>query len=161
MTGDGGELLAHPMLLCFPIRRLLRNLDVERNSFSSLTVAEMDGGKLAMQRRLGRSSMAVGTSFGGATAVKLAPAAAERLGEPPSGLGAASFELARRQWLGLETGCGNGEKCWGEVLGAPICRPKSPPRAVHRPGDLLQPNQRFVTRLLRIWGKSRDRFRWG
>jgi hypothetical protein len=86
MAGDGGELLAHPMLLRFPIRRLLRNLDVERNSFCSLTVAETDGGKLAMQRRLGRSSTAVGVSSGGAPAVESAPAAAERLGEPPSRL---------------------------------------------------------------------------
>jgi hypothetical protein len=52
-------------------------------------VAETDGGKLAMQRRLGRSSMVVGASSGGAPAVELAPAAAERLGEPPSGLGLA------------------------------------------------------------------------
>jgi hypothetical protein len=67
--------------------RLLCDLDVERNSFCSLTVAEMDGGKLAMQRRLGRSSMAVGASFGGAPALESAPAVAERLGQPPSGLG--------------------------------------------------------------------------
>jgi hypothetical protein len=50
-------------------------------------VAETDRGKLATQRRLGRSSMAVGASSGGAPAVESAPATAERLGEPPSGLG--------------------------------------------------------------------------
>jgi hypothetical protein len=49
-------------------------------------------------------------------------------------------------------GSGNGEKCsWG-CSGAPICSPKSPARAKHCPGDPLQPNRRFVTRLLRIWG---------
>jgi hypothetical protein len=58
-------------------------------------------------------------------------------------------------------GSGNGEKCsWG-CSGAPICRPKSPARAGHHPGDPLQLNRRFVTRLLRIWGKSHDRFHWG
>jgi hypothetical protein len=64
-------------------------LDVERNSFCSLTVAEMDGGKLAMQRRLGWSSTTVGASSGGAPALESAPAAAERLRQPPSGLGSA------------------------------------------------------------------------
>jgi hypothetical protein len=106
--------------------------------------------------------MALGASSGGAPAVELAPAAAKRLGEPPSGLGLvrqARIGKASMAWFGDWSG--NGEKCWGEVLGAPICRPKSPARVVHRPGDLLQPNQRFVTRLLRIWAKSRDRFRWG
>jgi hypothetical protein len=69
--------------------RLLRDLDVERNSFCSLTVAETDGGKLAMQRRLGRSSTTVGASSGGTPALESAPAAVERLGQPPSGLGSA------------------------------------------------------------------------
>jgi hypothetical protein len=45
----------------------------------------MDGGKLATQRQLGWSSTAVGASSGGAPAVESAPAAVERLGEPPSG----------------------------------------------------------------------------
>jgi hypothetical protein len=52
-------------------------------------VAETDGGKLATQRRLGRSSTAVGASSGGAPAVESAPAAAKRLGEPPPELGLA------------------------------------------------------------------------
>jgi hypothetical protein len=52
-------------------------------------VAETDGGKLATQRQLGRSSTAVGASSGGALALESAPAVAERLGEPPSGLGLA------------------------------------------------------------------------
>jgi hypothetical protein len=69
--------------------RLLRDLDVERNSFCLLIVAETDGGKLATQRRLGWSSMAVGASSGGAPALESAPAAAEQLGQPPSGLGSA------------------------------------------------------------------------
>jgi hypothetical protein len=69
--------------------QLLRNLDVERNSFCSLTVVETDGGKLATQRRLRRSSMMVGASSGGAPALESAPATAERLGQPPSGLGSA------------------------------------------------------------------------
>jgi hypothetical protein len=69
--------------------RLLRDLDNERNSFCSLTVAETDGGKLATQRRLGRSSTVVGASSGGAPALESAPAAAERLRQPPSGLGSA------------------------------------------------------------------------
>jgi hypothetical protein len=67
--------------------QLLRDLDVERNSVCSLTVAETDGGKLATQKRLGRSSTAVGASSGGAPALESAPVAAERLGQPPSGLG--------------------------------------------------------------------------
>jgi hypothetical protein len=62
-------------------------------------------------------------------------------------------------WFG--NGSGNGKKCsWG-CSGAPICRPKSPAQAEHHPGDPLQLNRRFVTRLLRIWGKSHNRFRWG
>jgi hypothetical protein len=69
--------------------RLLRDLDIERNSFCSLTVAETDGGKLATQRRLGRSSTAVGASSGGAPALESAPTAVERLGQPHSGLGSA------------------------------------------------------------------------
>jgi hypothetical protein len=69
--------------------RLLRDLDVERNSFCSLTVAETDGGKLAMQRRLGRSSMMMGASSGGAPALESSPVVAKRLGQPPSGLGSA------------------------------------------------------------------------
>jgi hypothetical protein len=48
---------------------------------------ETDGEKLATQRRLGRSSMVVGASSGGAPVVESALAAAERLEEPPSGLG--------------------------------------------------------------------------
>jgi hypothetical protein len=69
--------------------RLLRDLVVERNSFCSLTVAGTDGGKLATQRWLGRSSTAVGASSGGAPALESAPAAAERLRQRPSGLGSA------------------------------------------------------------------------
>jgi hypothetical protein len=62
-------------------------------------VAETDGGKLAAQRRLGRPSMAVVASSGGTPAVESAPAAAERLEEPPSGLG-----LARQasNWHGAD-----------------------------------------------------------
>jgi hypothetical protein len=69
--------------------QLLRDLDDERNSFCSLTVAETDEGKLATQRRLGRSSTTVGASSGGAPALESAIAAVERLGQPPSGLGSA------------------------------------------------------------------------
>jgi hypothetical protein len=69
--------------------QLLCDLDVERNSFCSLTVVETDGGKQAMQRRLGWSSMAMGASSGGAPALESAPEAAKRLGQPPSGLGSA------------------------------------------------------------------------
>jgi hypothetical protein len=58
--------------------RLLHDLDVERNLFCSLTVAEMDRGKLATQRRLRRSSTTVGASSGGAPAIESDPAAAER-----------------------------------------------------------------------------------
>jgi hypothetical protein len=47
----------------------------------------MDGGKLATPRRLGQSSTAVGASSGSAPALGSAPTAAERLGQPPSGLG--------------------------------------------------------------------------
>jgi hypothetical protein len=80
-------------------------------------VAETDGGKLAMQRRLGRSSMAVGASSGGTPTVELAPAAAERLGEPPSGLGVASLELARCRWLNLVTGAAMGKRVGGRCSG--------------------------------------------
>jgi hypothetical protein len=81
--------------------RLLRDLDVERNSFCSLTVAETDGGKLATQRRLGRSSTAVGASSGGAPALESAPAVAERLAQPPSGLGSARQALSWHDGGGL------------------------------------------------------------
>jgi hypothetical protein len=48
----------------------------------------------------------------------------------------------------------NGEKCsWG-CSGAPICRPKSPARAEHRPGDPLQLNQRFVTHFCYGFGEN-------
>jgi hypothetical protein len=40
--------------------QLLRDLDVERNLFCPLTVAEMDGGRLATRRHFGQSSTAVG-----------------------------------------------------------------------------------------------------
>jgi hypothetical protein len=74
--------------------RLLRDLDVGRNSFCSLTVAERDGGKLATQRRLGRSSTTVGASSGGAPALESAPVTVEQLGQPPSGLGSAQQPLS-------------------------------------------------------------------
>jgi hypothetical protein len=95
-------------------RQLLRDLDVERNSFYPLTVAEMDGGKLATRRRLGKSSTAVGASSGGAPALGSAPAAAERLGQPPSGLG-----LARQAsgWHGAGGSVWKREWQWGKVLG--------------------------------------------
>jgi hypothetical protein len=41
-------------------RLLLRDLDVERNLFCPLMVAEMDGGRLATRRLLGQSSTAMG-----------------------------------------------------------------------------------------------------
>jgi hypothetical protein len=93
--------------------RLLRDLDIERNLFCSLTVAETDEGKLATQRRLGRSSTAVGASSGGAPALESALTTAEWIGQPPSGLGAASFELAWRRWLGLVTGAAMGKSVHG------------------------------------------------
>jgi hypothetical protein len=57
-------------------------------------VAETDGGKLTTQRRLGRSSTVVGASSGVALALESAPAAAEQLGQPPSGLGSARQALS-------------------------------------------------------------------
>jgi hypothetical protein len=95
-------------------RQLLRDLDVERNSFCPLTVAEMDGGKLATRRRLGQPSTAVGASSGGALALGSAPAAAEQLGQPPSGL-----DLARQGsgWHGAGGLVWKQERQWGKVLG--------------------------------------------
>jgi hypothetical protein len=95
-------------------RQLLRDLDVERNSFYPLTVVEMDGGKLATRRRLRKSSTAVGASSGGAPALGSAPAAAEWLGQPPSGLG-----LARQAsgWHSAGGSVWKREWQWGKVLG--------------------------------------------
>jgi hypothetical protein len=94
--------------------QLLHDLDVERNSFCPLTVVEMDGGKLAMRRRLGQSSTTVGASSGGALALGSAPAAVERLGQPPSGLG-----LARQAsgWHDAGGSVWKRERQWGKVLG--------------------------------------------
>jgi hypothetical protein len=64
-------------------RQLLRDLDVERNLFCPLTVAEMDGGRLATPRRLGQSSMAVGASSGGAPALGSTPALEMMSGDSP------------------------------------------------------------------------------
>jgi hypothetical protein len=86
--------LPHPIGPHLMNCQLLRDLDVERNSFGSLTVAETDGGKLATQRQLGRSSTAVGASSGGAPALESAPAAAKWLEQPPSGLGSARQALS-------------------------------------------------------------------
>jgi hypothetical protein len=44
MASDGGELLARPMLIRFPNRRLLHDLDDGRYPFGPLTAAEMDHG---------------------------------------------------------------------------------------------------------------------
>jgi hypothetical protein len=55
-------------------RQLLRELDVERNLFCPLTVAEMDGGRLVTRRRLVQSSTVVGASSGGTPALGSAPA---------------------------------------------------------------------------------------
>jgi hypothetical protein len=95
-------------------RQLLRDLDVERNSFCPLIVAEMDGGKLATQRRLGQSSTAVGASSGGAPALGSAPAAVERLRQPPSGLGLLQQALG---WHGAGGSVWKRERQWGKVLG--------------------------------------------
>jgi hypothetical protein len=46
----------------------LHDLGYERNSFCELTVVKTDHRKLAMGRRLGPSSMAVGTASGDALA---------------------------------------------------------------------------------------------
>jgi hypothetical protein len=94
-------------------RQLLRDLDVDRNSFCPLTMAEMDGRKLATWRWLRQSSTVVGASSGSAPALGSAAATVERLGQPPSGLA-----LARQA-----SGCyGTGgsvwkrERQWGKVL---------------------------------------------
>jgi hypothetical protein len=125
-------------------RQLLRDLDVERNSFCPLTVAEMDGGKLATRRRLGQSSTAVGASSGGALALGLAPAAAERLRQPPSGLG-----LARRRQVGTApvdrfgNGSGNGEKCSGGRRRVLFIGAKARAGAQQQPDPNLQLNLGF------------------
>jgi hypothetical protein len=94
--------------------QLLCDLDVERNSFCPLTVAEMDVGKLATRRRLGQSSTAVGASSGGAPALGSAPAATERLGQPPSGLGVAR---QASDWHSADGSVWKRERQWGKVLG--------------------------------------------
>jgi hypothetical protein len=95
-------------------RQLLRHLDVERNSFCPLTVAEKDGGKLATRRRLGQSSTVVGASSSGALALGSTPAAVEWLGQPLRGLAwrgrlrVGTVPVAR-----FRNGSGNGKKCSG------------------------------------------------
>jgi hypothetical protein len=74
-------------------RQLLHDLDVERNLFCPLTVAEMDGGRLAMRRRLGQSSMAVGASSGGAPALGSAPAVEMMSRDSPPSSGSARQSL--------------------------------------------------------------------
>jgi hypothetical protein len=106
-------------------RHLLRDLNIERNLFCPLTVAEMDGGWLATWRRLGQSSTVVGPSSSGAPALGSAPVAAERLGQPLSGLG-----LARQAsgWHGADGSVWKWERQWAKVLGrlseGPIYRGK-------------------------------------
>jgi hypothetical protein len=68
MAGDGGELLARPMLLCFPNRRLLHDLDDGRYPFCPLTMAEMDHGQQATERRLGWCLVMVRATSGEASA---------------------------------------------------------------------------------------------
>jgi hypothetical protein len=68
-------------------RQLLRDLDVERNLFCPLTVAEMDGGRLATRRRLAQSSTAVGASSSGAPALGSAPTVEMISGDSPSSSG--------------------------------------------------------------------------
>jgi hypothetical protein len=68
-------------------RQLLRDLDVERNLFCPLMVAEMDGGRLATRRRLGQSSTAVGASSSGAPALGSAPTVEMMSGDSPSSSG--------------------------------------------------------------------------
>jgi hypothetical protein len=73
----------------------------------------MDEGKLATRRRLEQSSTAVGASFGSAPSLGSAPAAAERLGQPPSGLGLARQALG---WHGAGGSVWKWERQWGKVL---------------------------------------------
>jgi hypothetical protein len=51
----------------------LGDLGYERKSFCELTTVKTDNGKLATGRRLGRSSMAVGSASGGAPAPRTPP----------------------------------------------------------------------------------------
>jgi hypothetical protein len=74
-------------------RQLLRDLDVERNLFCPLMVAEMDGGRLATQRWLGQSSTAVGASSGDAPALGSAPAVEMMSGDSPPSSGSAREAL--------------------------------------------------------------------
>jgi hypothetical protein len=62
----------HHLRRCF----FLRDLHDERNPICPLTAVETNHGKLAMGRRLGRSSTAVGTSSGGAPAPRASQTAA-------------------------------------------------------------------------------------
>jgi hypothetical protein len=64
--------MMHHLRWCF----FLRDLHDERNPICPLTMVEMNHGKLATGRRLGRSSTAVGTTFGGAPAPRASPTVA-------------------------------------------------------------------------------------
>jgi hypothetical protein len=125
-------------------RQLLRDLDVERNSFYPLTVAEIDGGKMATRRRLGQSSTTVGASSGGAPALGSAPVAVEWLEQPPSGLG-----LARQAsgWHGAGGSVwkrsGNGEKCSGGRRRVLFIGVKARASAQQQPDPILQLNLGF------------------
>jgi hypothetical protein len=125
-------------------RHLLRDLNIERNLFCPLTVAEMDGGWLATRRRLGQSSTAVGPSSSGAPALGSAPVAAERLGQPLSGLG-----LARQAsgWHGAGGSVwkwlGNGEKCSGGCRRVLFIGAKARAGAQQQPDPNLQLNLGF------------------
>jgi hypothetical protein len=77
-------------------RQLLHDLDVERNLFCPLTVAEMDGGRLATRRRLRQSSTAVGASSGGAPALGSAPVVEMMSGDSPPSSGSAREALEYR-----------------------------------------------------------------
>jgi hypothetical protein len=74
-------------------RQLLHDLDVERNLFCPLTVAEMDGGRLATRKRLGQSSTVVGASSGGAPALGSSPAEEMMSGDSPLSSGSAREAL--------------------------------------------------------------------
>jgi hypothetical protein len=62
---------------------ILHDLEDKGGSFCKLIVVEMDHGKLAAGRQLGRPSTAVGTTPGGAPAPRTSSAAVVYVGAPP------------------------------------------------------------------------------
>jgi hypothetical protein len=85
------QAIGHEKRYCF----FLRSLEDERNSFCTLTVKEMDEGRLAMGKRLGRSATAARAASDSALAQEIAPAAVVKVGDPSPSVESAQEASAR------------------------------------------------------------------